>query len=90
MKTLKLIALAAFALLFSQCKSPTQAVQTQSSASLTEVARTLDTTQSQLLLYADSTNGNPRAALELAAQWLKSQSNIQSVFVLDSNYLYFA
>ncbi len=90
MKTFNVFALIAIAILLACCKAtqPT-GPPTGSTASLSPVAQTLDTIEDQLLVYADSTNGNPHAALQLTGAWLQSQPNIQSVSVLDSSYLYF-
>ena len=55
--------------------------------SLLEVQQILDTTAAKFLQYADATNGNPWRALMLTANWVKSQSNVQSVYTIDSTYL---
>jgi uncharacterized protein (TIGR02145 family) len=85
MKTLKLIALVALAFAFSQCKSPTQVMQ--SSPMLSEVPKILVATNSTFFQFANQTNGNPQQAIMLTADWVRSQSNVQSVDVLDSTYI---
>jgi uncharacterized protein (TIGR02145 family) len=89
MKTLKLIALAAFALLFSQCKTTAPTGPSAGSASVVEVGQTLDTTEVMFLRFIDSTKGNAGAALQRTAGWLQNQTTIQSVSVLSNTYLYF-
>ena len=89
MKTLKLIALAAFALVFSQCKTTTPTGPAAPTASVGEVGQTLLNIEAQLLLYGDSTNGNVRASFQRTGNWLKSQPDIRSSAVLDSSYIYF-
>ncbi len=75
---------------FSQCSAPTQTMQDGPPGPLvSEVGRTLDTVEDQLLHYADSTNGNDHTALMRTGTWLQHQPNIQSAGVLDSSYLYF-
>ena len=86
MKTLKLIALAAFALLFSQCKSPTQAAKGPT-PSLFEVAQILDSTQSKFLAFSALNNGNVHQAIMQTLTWVQSQSNVQSARALDSIYI---
>ena len=87
MKILKLIALAASALLFLQCKTTAPTGPSGPAPSLLEVQQILDTTASQFLQYADSTNGDPGLALMLTANWVQSQPNVQSVATIDSTYL---
>ena len=87
MKTLKLIALAVFALLFSQCKTMAPTAPTGPAPSLLEVQQILDTTASKFLQYADSTNGDPWRAIMLTANWVRSQPTVQSVSTIDSTYL---
>lgn len=89
MKILKLLTLLTFGVLFSQCKTTTPTGPSTSGASLLEVARTLDTTDVMFIRFADSTNGNAGAALQLTSKWLQSQLNTQAVSVLDNSYLYF-
>jgi len=88
MKTLKLIALTAFALLFSQCKTtaPTGA-PSGGTASVLEAYQMLGTTDSMLRIFADSTTGSPSAALARTALWLNSQPGVASVATLDNTYL---
>ena len=87
MKTLKLIALAASAFLFSQCKTTAPTAPTGPAPSLLQVAQILDTTQKKFLQFADSTNGNPWKAIMLTAAWVKTQPNVQAVEALDSTYI---
>ncbi len=82
MKTLQLLSLAAIAILFAACKASQPTGPSAPTASVTEVARTLDTIEAQLYHYADSTNGTDHAALQLTANWLQKQHDIQSVSVL--------
>jgi uncharacterized protein (TIGR02145 family) len=89
MKTFNVFAIVAIAILFASCKASQPTGPSAPTASVTQVAQTLDTIDAQLYLYANSTNGNDHAALQLTANWLQKQPNIQSVSVLDSTYLYF-
>ncbi len=89
MNTFKFIALATIAILFASCKATQPTGPSASTASVGQVGQTIDTLENQLLLYADSTNGDDHAALQRTGNWLQSQPNIQSVSVLDSSYLYF-
>ena len=86
MKILKLIAIAAFALLFSECKSPTQAIKGPT-PSLFEVAQILDSTQSKFLAFSALNNGNAKQAIMQTLSWVQSQSNVQSARALDSIYI---
>ena len=87
MKTLKLIALAAFALLFSQCKTTAPTAPSGPAPSLLEVQKILVATNAKFLQYADSTNSNPWKAIMLTTNWVKSQPNVASVESLDSTYI---
>src|SRR5258708_4909417 len=87
MKTLKLISLAAFALLFSQCKTTAPTAPSGPAPSRLEVQKILDTTSNKFLEYADSTNGDPGRALMLTANWVQLQPNVQTVSTIDSTYL---
>ena len=87
MKTLKLIALAAFVLLFSQCKMTSPTAPSGPAPSLLEVRQILDTTAERFLLYADSTNGDPHSALMRTENWVRLQPNVQSATTIDSTYL---
>jgi uncharacterized protein (TIGR02145 family) len=89
MNTLKFIALTIVATIFASCKAPQPTGPLSSTASVGQVGQTIDTLENQLLLYADSTNGDDHAALQRTGNWLQSLPNIQSVSVLDSSYLYF-
>jgi uncharacterized protein (TIGR02145 family) len=86
MKALKLISLASCALLFSQCKSPTQAAKGPS-PSLYEVAQILDSTQTKFIAYSALNNGNAPQAIMQTTSWLQSQPNVQSATALDSIYI---
>ncbi len=88
MKLSKFLALAVFALLFSQCKSSQPTGPTASAPSLGQVALILDTTQSVFLKNAVTTNGKPHPAIMLTAAWLKAQPTVESADVLDSTYIY--
>lgn len=87
MKPLRLIAFAAFALLFSRCKTSSPTAPSGPAPSVLEVQRILDTTADVFLRYADSTNGNPWKAILLTESWVRSQSNVQSVATRDSTYI---
>ena len=87
MKTLKLIPLAACALLYSACKTTAPTAYSKSEPSLLEVQQILVTTSSRFLHYADSTTGDPRKALKLTVNWVQSLPNVQSVSIIDSTYL---
>ena len=89
MKTLKLIALTAISILFASCKATQPTGPTTSTVMVTPVAQTLDTIEAQLYLNANSTNGDDYAALQLTANWLQKQPNIQSVSMADSSHLFF-
>lgn len=87
MKPLKLIALAALALLFSQCKTTAPTAPT-SGASVLEVTRTLDTVYAKFYELAQSHLGSsPGQVLQLTADWIKMQPNVKNVFFFDSAYL---
>jgi uncharacterized protein (TIGR02145 family) len=86
MKILKLIALLAVAITFSQCKSPTQVMQGPQ-PSLLEVHTILDSAQSRFLRYADRTNGDPHKAIELTTDWLLLQPNVRTAISFDSTYI---
>ena len=85
MKTLKLIALAAFALLFSQCKTTAPTAPLIPTVSIREVNTILDSTESKFLQYAEQTNGDPRQAIEHTANWLQTQPNVKMAYSTDSN-----
>jgi uncharacterized protein (TIGR02145 family) len=87
MRTLKLIALALFVLIFSQCKTTSPTAPTGPAPSMLEVVNTLDTTQSTFLNYADSTNGNAWRSILLTTKWLQSQPNILSAYSFDSIHI---
>jgi uncharacterized protein (TIGR02145 family) len=87
MKTLKLITLLAFVLMFAQCKSPTQVMQTSNPPSLLEVHTLLDSAQSRFLAYADQSGGDPKKAIELTTDWLSIQPNVQDAYSTDSLYI---
>ena len=87
MKTLKLLALAAFVLLFSQCKTTAPTAPSGTAPSLLEVQKILVATNAKFLQYADSTNSNPWKAIMLTTNWVKSQPNVASVESLDSTYI---
>lgn len=55
--------------------------------SVGEVMRILDTTHSIFLGFGKTTNGNPRQAIMLTTQWLRTQPNVQAVQSLDSIYI---
>jgi len=85
MKTLKLIALAAFALFFSQCKMSQPTAPTGPGPSVGEVIRTLDTTQSKFYTLAQANLGkSPQQVMMLTAAWLQTQPNVQHVDIIDS------
>ena len=87
MKTLKLLALAAFVMLFSQCKTAAPTAPSSLLPPFAEVVKILDTTQKKFLQFADSTNGNPWKAIMRTTEWVKTQSNVQAVEALDSTYI---
>jgi uncharacterized protein (TIGR02145 family) len=87
MKTLKLFALVALAVTFTQCKSPTQVMQTGTTPSLLEVQQILQATNAKFLQYADTTFGNPWQAIMLTTTWVKNQPNVKSAEALDSTYI---
>jgi uncharacterized protein (TIGR02145 family) len=82
------LALLALPFLFG-CKASQPTGPGAPTASVSEVARVLDTIQFQELNYADSANGDARGALQRTGNWLATLPNIQSEDVLDSSYLYF-
>ena len=84
MKTLKLIALAAFALLFSQCKTTAPTAPSGQVPSLLEVRQILDTTKSLFFMFAAQTNGNPFQAIELTADRLAVHPLVKSAEAIDS------
>ncbi len=88
MNTFKFIALATIAILFASCKA-TQPTGPPSGATpmLVEATQILDTTESQFLLFADSTNGNPWQAIMLTANWVQTMPNVQSAQAIDSTYV---
>jgi uncharacterized protein (TIGR02145 family) len=85
MKILKLLALVACAMLLSQCKTPTQAMQ--QSSTLSEIPLVLDSTQAQFLEFSSQTNGDPWKAIMLTTQWARSLSNVASAEAFDSMYI---
>ena len=88
MKTLKLIALATFALLFSQCKTtaPTEPVATKTS--VLEVIQILDTLQHHFYDLAKSSTGNTSGQVVLmTVDWLKTQPNVKQVNWYDSLHI---
>ncbi len=87
MKTLKLLALAAFALLFSQCKSTAPTAPSGPAPSLFEVAQILDSTESKFLAYTELNNGNANQSIMQTLSWVQSQPNVQSAAALDSTYI---
>jgi uncharacterized protein (TIGR02145 family) len=86
MRTLRLLELVGIALIFSQCKSPTQVMQS-SPPSLLEVHAILDSAQAKFIQYADQTNGDPAKAIELTTDWLLLQPNVRNAVSLDSTYI---
>jgi uncharacterized protein (TIGR02145 family) len=86
MKTIKLIALAALALLFSQCKTtaPT-ATNPGSTASLLEVHQLLDSTQAQFIQFANQTNGDPAQSMALTLTWVGGQPNVNYAYMQDDS-----
>ena len=87
MKTLKLIVLAAFALLFSQCKTTAPTAANPSTASVLEVHQLLDSTQAEFLHYANQTGGDVRESMIRTVSWLNSQPNVLSAATFDSLYI---
>ena len=88
MKTLKLIALAAFALLFSQCKIAAPTAPSTSGTSVVEVLRTLDTVRGKFYALAMvNLRSSPGQVLQRTADWAKTQPNVKNVFFFDSTYL---
>jgi hypothetical protein len=87
MKALKLLVLVALAVTFTQCKSPTQVMQTGTTPSLLEVQQILQATNAKFLQYADTTFGNPWQAIMLTTTWVKNQPNVKSAEALDSTYI---
>jgi uncharacterized protein (TIGR02145 family) len=87
MKTLKLIALAAFALLFSECKTSSPTAPSGPAPSLLEVAQILDSTQAKFLAFSEQNNGNPHLSIMQTASWVQSQPNVASAMALDSVYI---
>jgi hypothetical protein len=88
MKTLKLIALAAFALLFSQCKTTAPTAPSGNGASVLEVFRTLDTMEGKFYELAKlNLSSTPQQVMELTRQWIKTQPNVADASSLDSTYI---
>ena len=87
MKTLKLIALTAFALLFSQCKTTSPTAPTGPAPSLLEVKQILDSAQSKFLAYSVQNNGNPHLSIMQTTSWVQSQPSVKSATALDSIYI---
>src|SRR5579872_2121344 len=87
MKTLKLIALAAFALLFACCKAtqPSQAVLP--TPSLMQTYTVLDGADSVLFNFASNNGGNGKQAMMQTASWLRTQSSIEEATVIDSTFM---
>ncbi len=86
MKAFKLLALAALTLFFVQCKTaaPTAVAN---DISLVELKQILDTTQSKFIEFADSTAGNPEAAIAMTANWLATQPTVRSADATDGTYI---
>ena len=85
---LKLIALAAFALLFSECKTTAPTAPGSSDASVVEILRTLDTVQIKFYeLAMENLNSSPQQVMELTKFWIKTQSNVEDVISYDSTNL---
>ncbi len=90
MKTFKLLAIAVIAILFASCKaSQPTGPPSGGTALVSQVGQTLDTIENQFMLEFDSTNSDDHAALQRTGNWLAGRTNIQSVSVLNSTYLYF-
>ena len=87
MKTPKLIALTAFALIFSQCKTTAPTAASGTVPSLVEVAQVLDTTQSIFFESALETNGDPYKAIELTASRLASYPLVKTAESIDSSHI---
>jgi len=84
----KLFALALLAFLFPCCKASQPNGPTfGSTPSLVEVTMLLDTIQGKFFDFADQTDGDPRQALELTANWTATQLNVASAQALDSTYI---
>jgi uncharacterized protein (TIGR02145 family) len=84
MKPVALAALLLSAFLFSQCKTSQPASPTADGPSLLQVCVLQDSTSTMFLQMADSTNGDPRKALELTAEWVKRQPSVAKSESLDS------
>ncbi len=88
MKTLKLLALAAFVLLFSQCKTTAPSTPVASNAAVLEVIQILDTLQHHFYDLAKSSVGStPGQVVLKTADWLKTQPNVKQVNWYDSLHI---
>lgn len=85
MKTVKLLAIIAFAMLISTCakdKSPT--TSDTPPVSLLEVTNVLTAAEDKFIEFGQSSGTTPQGALGLTAEWLKSQPDVSTVFVEDN------
>lgn len=88
MKTLKLIALAALAFTFSQCKSPTAIESTTTGKSVLEVTRILDTVRRKFIDIAQSNLSlTPGQVIVQTAEWAMTQPNVKDAYWFDSTYI---
>ena len=88
MNTLKLLTLATFVLLFSQCKTTAPTAPSAGGASVLEVTRTLDTVYGKFYELAQhNLSSSPGQVLQLTADWVTTQPNVKNVFFFDSAYL---
>lgn len=84
--TMKLVSFFALAVIFCSCKSSTEATN-PNNASVVEVHTILDSVQKKFLEYADSTDGNPREAIERTVNYLFFQPNVKDVYSIDSTHI---
>lgn len=88
MNTLKLMALATFAVLLSCCKATQPTAPSGPAPSLIEVVNILDSARTIFIDAAETSGGNPHRAIQLCAGRLSKLNGVRLVYPVDSTYIH--